>query len=103
MSIAVPLPTISIDRVVSLLGIKSGNLLKPQLVTSYMIPLYSFGNGIIKIRIFQVCSLSLFIEEYYFQVAILIDEKALTSKPIVILDVRPEEQFAKGHIIGGLL
>ncbi|KAL3982132.1 N-acetylglucosaminyl transferase component (Gpi1) family protein [Acanthocheilonema viteae] len=33
-------------------------------------------------------------------VAILIDEKALAAKPLVILDVRPEEQFAKGHIIG---
>ncbi|CAG9541124.1 unnamed protein product [Cercopithifilaria johnstoni] len=33
-------------------------------------------------------------------VAILIDEKALATKPLVILDVRPEEQFVKGHIIG---
>lgn len=33
----------------------------------------------------------------------LIDEEALATKPLVILDVRPEEQFARGHIIGGLL
>ncbi|EFO28240.2 hypothetical protein LOAG_00235 [Loa loa] len=33
-------------------------------------------------------------------VAILTDEKALATKPLAILDVRPEEQFVKGHIIG---
>ncbi|VDO25949.1 unnamed protein product [Onchocerca flexuosa] len=48
MFIAVPLPTISIDRVVS----------------------------------------------------ILIGEKALLSRSLAILDIRPEEQFVKGHIIG---
>ncbi|VDM14246.1 unnamed protein product [Wuchereria bancrofti] len=34
------------------------------------------------------------------KVVILIDEKALATKPLVILDVRPEKQFAKEHIIG---
>uniref|UniRef100_A0A8R1XPZ1 Rhodanese domain-containing protein n=1 Tax=Onchocerca volvulus TaxID=6282 RepID=A0A8R1XPZ1_ONCVO len=33
-------------------------------------------------------------------VAILVDEKALLSKSLAILDIRPEEQFVKGHIIG---
>lgn len=33
----------------------------------------------------------------------LIDEKAQKTRPLVILDARPEEQFNKGHIIGGLL
>lgn len=91
MFIAVPLPTISIDRVVSLSKVESAIFLNIS------------WQQVISLFIFKICQKFLLLLIEFLQVAILTNEKALATKPLIILDVRPEEQFAKGHIIGGLL